>query len=348
MGVNLRELIPKEAIREVELESLSGKTIAIDAYNMLYQFLAAIRQPDGKPLLDHKGRVTSHLSGLFYRTINFLEAGIRPVYVFDGKPPSLKEKELEKRKAIKVQAEQKYKQALAEERYEEARRYAQMSIRLTDDMVEASKTLLDAMGVPIVQAPAEGEAQAAYLVIKKDAWSSASQDYDSLLFGATRVVRNLAVTGKRKLPKKDIYVEIKPEVVEAEILYKILGINREKLIAIGIMLGTDYNPDGIEGIGIKTALKIVKSYNSIDEILKSLPQKDGVNYFEIYNYFMHPEVSDNYKIEWKQPNRELIKKVLVEEYDFNEERVESAIERLEKSYQSKLKTSQKGLDLWFK
>ncbi|MGB9830517.1 MAG: flap endonuclease-1, partial [Fervidicoccus fontis] len=293
MGVNIRDLIPPEAIKEIELESLKGRTIAIDAYNALYQFLAAIRQPDGTPLIDNKGRVTSHLSGIFYRTINLIEAGIKPIYVFDGLPPSLKEKELEKRRKVKEEAAKKYQVAIAEEKYEEARKYAQMSTRLNDEMVKEAIKLLDAMGLPTVQAPAEGEAQAAYMAKKGDVWSSGSQDYDSILFGSPRVVRNLTVSGKRKLPKKDVYIDIKPEVIESNVIYEKLGINREKLIIIGIMLGTDYNPDGIKGVGIKTALKIVKSYEKTEEILKSLPQTQ-VDYYEIFNYFMNPEVTDNY------------------------------------------------------
>ncbi|PMB76642.1 MAG: flap endonuclease-1 [Fervidicoccus fontis] len=347
MGVNIRDLIPPEAIKEIELESLKGRTIAIDAYNALYQFLAAIRQPDGTPLIDNKGKVTSHLSGIFYRTINLIEAGIKPIYVFDGLPPSLKEKELEKRRKVKEEAAKKYQVAIAEEKYEEARKYAQMSTRLNDEMVKEAIKLLDAMGLPTVQAPAEGEAQAAYMAKKGDVWSSGSQDYDSILFGSPRVVRNLTVSGKRKLPKKDVYIDIKPEVIESNVIYEKLGINREKLIIIGIMLGTDYNPDGIKGVGIKTALKIVKSYEKTEEILKSLPQTQ-VDYYEIFNYFMNPEVTDNYTIQWKEPSVEKIKEILVEEHDFNEARVENAIERLQKSFKENVKSQTKGLDFWFK
>ncbi|MGC8753043.1 MAG: flap endonuclease-1 [Fervidicoccaceae archaeon] len=347
MGIELRELIPGNAIREFELTELRDRVIAIDAYNMLYQFLAAIRQPDGTPLMDSRGRITSHLSGLFYRTINLMEAGIRPVYVFDGKPPSLKERELLNRKKRKEEAEEKYREALKLEKIEEAKVYAQMATRLTDDMVEDGKKLLKAMGIPIVEAPAEGEAQAAYMASKGDAWGAGSQDYDSILFGSPRLVRNLGITGKRKLPRKDVYIEIKPEVIEASILYKELGIDRKKLIVIGIMLGTDYNPDGIKGIGHKTALKIVKSYATAEEALNSLPTTEGVDYKKIYEYFLNPEVTDNYQLEWKQPFEEEIKKILIEEHDFSEDRVSSALERLSKASKSG-KTKQKGLDAWFK
>ncbi len=347
MGVNIRELIPREAIKEVELEELKGKVIALDAYNMLYQFLTAIRQPNGTPLMDSKGRVTSHLSGLFYRTINLVENGIKPIYVFDGKPPSLKEKELERRRKIKEEAEKKYKVAIAMERVEEAKRYAQISARLTDEMVEDAKKLLTHMGIPWVQAPSEGEAQAAYMAIKGDAWASGSQDYDSILFGTPRLVRNLGITGKRKLPKKDVYVEVKPEVIYSDKIYSALGIDREKLIVIGIMLGTDYNPGGVKGIGVKTALRIVKSFKTAREALKSIPQLPGIDYEEIFEFFLKPDVTDNYKIEWREPDEEGVIKILVEDHDFSESRVKNALKRLEKAYRSTLRVKQKGLDAWF-
>jgi len=347
VGVNIRELIPPEAIKELELEELKGKTIALDAYNMLYQFLTAIRQPDGTPLMDSKGRITSHLSGLFYRTINLLENGIRPVYVFDGMPPSLKEKELERRKRLKEEAERKLQMAMQEKRVEEARKYAQMSARLTDEMVAEAKALLDAMGLPWIQAPAEGEAQAALIARRGDAWASGSQDYDSILFGTPRLVRNLGITGKRKLSKKNVYVEVKPELIDSDKLFKQLGVSREHMIVIAIMLGTDYNPGGVRGIGAKTALKLVKGYKNAREALKSLPPMPSVDYNKIFEYFLNPKVTDSYKIEWKEPNLDKIVEILVEEHDFSPTRVENAIARLQQAHRSAIKTSQRGLDAWF-
>lgn len=346
MGVDLRELVPPEAVAEVELEALRGKVVALDAYNMLYQFLAAIRQPDGTPLMDSKGRVTSHLSGLFYRTINLLEAGLRPVYVFDGKPPSLKERELERRRKLKEEAERKLEEARKERKLEEARRYAQIASKLTDEMVEDAKKLLSAMGVPWVQAPAEGEAQAAFIASRGDAWAAGSQDYDSILFGAPRLVRNLGVTGKRKLPKKEVYVEVKPEVVDSEKLLKALGLTREQLIVVAIMLGTDYNPEGVKGVGPKTALKVVKSYKSARDALKALPPVEGVNYEEIFEYFLNPQVSSDYEIAWGEPDAEEVRRILVEEHDFSPSRVDSALERLKQAVKSLKATPKRGLDAW--
>ena len=211
MGVNLRGLVRKTTVK---LEDLSGRSIAIDAYNALYQFLAIIRQPNGTPLKDSSGKITSHLSGLLYRTSNLVEMGIRPIYVFDGAPPVLKEVEIKRRMKMKEEALVKYEQALKEGKMEEARVYAQATSRLKDYMEEDSKRLLGLMGIPWVQAPSEGEAQAAHLVKRGDADYCASQDYDSLLFGAPKLLRNVTISGRRKLPGKNVYIEVVPETVE--------------------------------------------------------------------------------------------------------------------------------------
>jgi len=349
LGVNLREIIPQNAIKEVSLQELKYKAVAIDAYNALYQFLTAIRQPDGTPLMDSQGRITSHLSGLFYRTINLVENGIKPIYVFDGKPPEIKQIEIERRKKVKSDAAKKYEEALKQGKIEEAKKYAQMASKLTDEMVIDAKKLLEAMGIPFVNAPAEGEAQAAFIAKRGDAWAAASQDYDSLLFGAPRLVRNLTITGKRKLPRRNIYVEIKPEIIELSSLLKVHGITREQLIAIAILIGTDYNPEGVKGIGPKTALKIVKNNPDIKKFLKTLPRKEfPTDPLEILDYFLNPPVTANYKIEWKKPDEKRIVQILVEEHDFSEERVENAIERLKRAYNEFIRGRQLGLDFWLR
>jgi flap endonuclease-1 len=348
VGVNLRDLIPQEARREVDLKALKGYAVALDAYNMLYQFLAAIRQPDGTPLMDRQGRVTSHLSGLFYRTINLVEEGIKPVFVFDGRPPELKSREIAERIKRKEEAAAKYRQALELGRLEEARKYAQATGRLTRDMVEESKALLRAMGMPVVQAPEEGEAQAACMARWGDVWAAGSQDYDSLLFGSPRLVRNLAITGRRKLPGRDEYVEIKPEIIELDKLLKSLGITREHLILVGILLGTDFNPGGVKGYGPKTALKFVKSLGDVDKALQAISKLEpGVEVTKIFEYFKNPPCTRDYRVEWKQPDPKEIRRILVEEHDFNPERVEKAIERLRKAYRENLRARQSRLDAWF-
>lgn len=349
MGVNLRELIEESPAVKVinDLRELKGKAVAIDAYNALHQFLAAIRQPDGTPLMDSKGRVTSHLSGLFYRTINLIEYGLKPVYVFDGKPPELKAKEIAERTAIREESLRKYEVAIAEGRIEEARKYAQATGKLTTEMVEASRKLLDAMGIPYINAPSEGEAQAAHMARKGDVWASVSQDYDSLLFNTSRLLRNITISGKRKLPGKDVYVEIRPELIELDNLLKSLGITREQLIDIAILLGTDFNPDGVKGIGPKTALKLIKTYGTLDNAIKTLPNtKIDFNYEEIRKIFLNPPVTSTYTIKWGEPDAEAIKKILIDEHDFSEDRVNNAMERLKKAHREIFKAPAKGLDAW--
>lgn len=341
MGVAIGDIIPRHP---VDFDALAAKRVAIDAYNALYQFLAVIRQPDGTPLMDSRGRVTSHLSGIFYRTINMLEKGVKPVYVFDGEPPALKKRVLEKRAEVKEIAREKWEAALREGRIEEARKYAQAALFLADEMVADAKRLLDAMGIPWVQAPSEGEAQAAHMAAKGNVWATGSQDYDSLLFETPRLVRNLAITGKRKLPNKDVYVEIKPELIHLDEVLRTLGIDRRKLIWIGILVGTDYN-EKIPGIGPKRALELVKRYDDFERILRVAGYQPHWDWREVEKLFLEPKVTDQYKIVFRAPKREEILRILVDEHDFSPERVEKAVERLEKV--SPAGGEQTSLDAWF-
>ncbi len=349
MGVNIRDIIPDQARKEVDLKALKGYVIALDGYNMLYQFLSAIRQPDGTPLRDSQGRVTSHLSGLFYRTINLIEEGLKPVFVFDGKPPEMKRKEIEDRIQRRKEAAEKYAKARSQGLTEEARKYAQASSELTGDMVSEAKRLLDSMGIPYVQAPADGEAQAAYMASRGDAWAAGSQDYDSLLFGSPRLVRNLAITGKRKLPNKEEYVEVRPEIIDLQALLKLLGITREQLIVLGILVGTDFDPGGVKGYGPKTALSFVKSYKDPAKALEVVRKQleDDVDPLKIYEYFLNPPANKEYKLTFREPDPNGIREILVKEHDFSEDRVNKALDRLIKSYKENLKSKQSKLDMWF-
>lgn len=343
LGVNLRDLVPKTTVK---LEDLSGKVIAIDAYNALYQFLAIIRQPDGTPLKDNSGRITSHLSGLLYRTSNLIELGIKPIYVFDGTPPALKEVEIKRRVKAKEEALIKYEQALKEGRIEEARMYAQATSSLKDYMAEDSKRLLDLMGVPWVQAPSEGEAQAAHLVKRGDADYCASQDYDSLLFGAPRLVRNVTISGRRKLPGKNVYIEVFPEIVELEQVLKECEITHQQLIDIGILIGTDYNPEGVKGLGPKTALKLIREHGSLENALPHIKNAEfPVDPQKIREIFQNPKVTDNYEIEWREPDVNAVIDFICRERDFSEERVRKALEKMQKGA-AKLK-GKTTLEKWF-
>jgi flap endonuclease-1 len=343
LGVNLRDLVPKTTVR---LKDLSGRSMAIDAYNALYQFLAIIRQPDGTPLKDSSGRITSHLSGLLYRTCNLVGMGIKPIYVFDGTPPALKEVEIKRRMKVKKEALVRYEQALKAGKLEEARMYAQATSRLKDYMAEDSKRLLDLMGVPWVQAPSEGEAQAAHLVKNGDADYCASQDYDSLLFGAPKLLRNVTVSGRRKLPGKRVYIEVVPEIVELENVLKECEIIYEQLIDVGILIGTDFNPEGIKGLGPKTALKLIRQHGNLENALRHIKNAEfPAEPQRIREIFLHPKVIDNYRIEWKEPDVEGIINFICRERDFSEDRVRKALEKTQRGAE-KLK-GKTTLEKWF-
>ncbi len=335
MGVTeLGKLIPDSIRRRVALEQLNGKLIALDAYNALYQFLASIRQPDGTPLMDSRGFVTSHLSGLLYRTINLLEAGVKPVYVFDGKPPELKLLEIEKRRRVREKAVDEWIKAIESGRREEARKYAQRALFLTNEMVDEAKRLLDAMGIPWVQAPSEGEAQAAYMASRGIAWAAGSQDYDSLLFGSPRLVRNLTITGRRKLPGREEYVEVNPEVIELNDVLRALRLkDRAQLIDLAILLGTDYNPEGVPGIGPQRALRLIYELGSLDKMLNTVLKNANfpVDPLKIREFFLKPPVAD-VEVRFRGFDEKAIFDILVQEHDFNIDRVKNAVERLKKAY----------------
>ncbi|MHC1567955.1 MAG: flap endonuclease-1 [Candidatus Syntropharchaeia archaeon] len=318
MGVDLGSLFEK---KRIELEDLSRKKIAIDAYNTLYQFLSTIRGKDGTPLCDSDGNITSHLSGLIYRTTNLIEAGIKPIFVFDGKPPDFKAKTLETRREIRKEAEKQWLEAKAAGR-EDAFKYARSSARIDDRIISDAKELLKYMGMPFVQAPSEGEAQACQLVISGNAHCVATQDYDSLLFGAPVLIRNLASD-----PKKLEMVELKKELER-------LGITRSQLIDIAMLIGTDYN-EGIKGIGPKKGLKLIKKYGDIRKVLSSL-RKEIKNVDEIKNFFMNPDVTEDYDISWNPPDKKKIMEFLCEKHDFSPSRVEKAVGKLVKKGQQTL------------
>jgi flap endonuclease-1 len=328
MGVSLTDII---GARETDFEELGGRRIAIDAHNTLYQFLSIIRdRMTGESLKDSKGRVTSHLSGLFYRTSRMLEAGIDPVFVFDGEPPRFKDETIAQRRGIREGAREKWKQAVKEGDVEAVRRYSQQASKLTDEMIEDSKRLLGLMGVSCVQAPSEGEAQATHLLRQGRAWAVGSQDWDSLLFGSDRLIRNLTVSGRRKLPRRESYVTVKPELVELRDVLSQLGITQDQLIILGILVGTDYNQGGIKGIGPKKALQLVKEHKTLEAVLKNVPWEFRTPPDKIFDFFRNPPVED-IGIEPKTPDLEGLRKLLIEEHDFSPERVDSTLRKLGES-----------------
>ena len=340
MGLDLKQLCVRE---KTNLESFASKIVAIDAYNAIYQFLSIIRGPDGLPLSDHNGKITSHISGLFYRNINFLSLGIKPVYVFDGKPPSLKSAEIQRRKQIKKDATIKYEIAISEGNYVEAKKFAQQTSVLGDNMVEESKKFLDLFGIPSIQAPSEGEATAAHLTTTGQAYASASQDFDSLLFGAKRLVRNFTNSGKRKLPNRNTTIEIEPELILLDKTLAELGVTREQLVDIGILIGTDFNPDGFERIGPKTALKMVKEHGNLENVPQIQDKLSEIDYKQIRGIFLKPKVAEVSEIKFETVDYTGIVNYLTKERSFSLDRVDTSLNRLKKSLEKK----SHNLEQWF-
>lgn len=322
MGVNFKDLV---SASEVGFDGLKGRALGVDAFNWLYQFLSIIRQPDGTPLKDSKGRVTSHLNGLFYRTCKLIEEGIKPCYVFDGEPPEFK-KVIAERVARKAKARKAYIKARDKGDLERARSLASQTSRLTSEMINSSKKLLQVLGVPVIQAPSEGEAQVAFMTRQGDFWAAATQDYDVLLFGSPRVVRNLNATGRRG---------INPELIVLKEVLKSNSLSQKELIILGVLIGTDYNPGGVKGIGPKRGLKLVKEHGV--DAWKEVDWDWEVNPEDILAFFLKPPVAKDYELDWGAPDKEAVKSLLVKKHEFGESRIDKRLDKVLKV------TSQLGL-----
>jgi flap endonuclease-1 len=345
MGLSIREIVNRT---EIDFSDLKGKTIVVDAFNILYQFLSTIRQADGSPLQDEDGNVTSHLSGILYRNVALINEGIKLVYVFDGEPPQLKSKIHFKRSEAREAAREKYEEAKAREDIEIMRKYSSQLIRLEDKMIEESKELLEALGVCVIQAPGEGEPQAAYLSKKSEVYGVVSQDYDSLIFGAPYLIRNLTVSRRKRTYSG--YVEVKPEIINLDFLLEEWGINHDQLICLAILVGTDYNPKGVFRIGQKKALQLVQEFKTPEEIFDSVKDKieamdeeDKFDWKIIFDLLKNPRVED-FEIKFPEINFEKVKEILIDRHGFSEERVLHQLDKLEKVKKSQ---NQKSLDKWF-
>ena len=325
MGIDIGALFKQE---KISINDLHDRVVAIDAYNVIHQFLSSIRGRDGTPLKNSKGEITSHISGLFYRTGNLVDARIRPVYIFDGKPHPLKMKTIQERKNRKEIAEKEYKEALEKGDLKKARMKAQQTSRVTDEIVIQSKELLDVLGIPHIQAPSEGEAQASYMVIKGDAFAVGSQDYDCLLLGSPVLVRNLTSSERRKLPGKESYVKIYPKQIRLKTNLKSLGIKQKQLVDMAILIGTDFN-DGIKGIGPKKSLSLIKKNGNVENVYATIG-KDPLTFDEIKEIrkiFLEPEVTDDYKLDWPGFDKDAAIKLLCDKYQFTQERIEPILEK---------------------
>lgn len=325
MGVFLTPIVKRKVIR---LRDLSGRSLAVDANNVLYQFLALIRKPDGSPLTDSQGRVTSHLIGLLFRTTRLIsDYGLRLVFVFDGKPPLLKGPELEKRREVREKALVQWQEARRAGDYATAFSKAVASSKLSRLMVEDAKRLLDLMGLPSVQAPADAEAQASHMASKGDAWGVNSQDYDSLLYGAPRLVRYVTLTGKEYLPSKRISRPLLPELIELGSVLEDLQLSRSSLIDLAILVGTDFN-EGVRGIGPKKALGLVRKYGSMEAMPNEVLVEVAADLGEVRRIFLEPEVTDEYSLAFRRPDEQGLLEFLCQERGFSREKVQGVVKRI--------------------
>jgi flap endonuclease-1 len=322
VGVLLTPIISKQTLA---LDDLRGRLLAIDGQAELYQFLALIRLRDGTPLRDSKGRITSHLAGLFYRTTRLMaDYRLQPVFVFDGTPPALKTAEIERRRITRQRYEEEHAEAVRAGDLARAYSKATMTSRLTKAMVAEARALLHLMGIPTVQAPAEAEAQAARMAQAGHVWAAASKDYDALLFGAPRLLRFLTITGKEFLPSQGTFRPIVPELLELDRLLDVWKINREQLVDLAILIGTDFN-DGVKGIGPKKALKLVQDYGRLEAMPDEIRQVGDVS--AIRRIYLEPDVTDDYEIAFGPPDLAGVVTFLCDEREFGKDRVTTALDR---------------------
>jgi len=342
LGVNLAPIVVKHKIR---LEELRGRTLAVDANNFLYQFLALIRTPTGSPLESSNGTVTSHLAGLMYRSTRLIcEYGIDLIFVFDGVPPKYKDIEIAKRREIREKSTLEWKQALETRDYARAFSKAVMTSRLTKPMIEDAKRLLNLLGIPHVQAPSEAEAQAAYMAMKGDVWASSSRDFDSLLFGTPKLVRYLTLTGREFLPSKGVSRRLEPELIVIDEFLSRYEITRRQLVDVAILMGTDFN-EGVKGIEPKKSIKLIKEFGEIENLPTSIKIKVTQNYEDIRKIFLEPDVDQHYIVHQGSVKEEELYAFLCDQKGFSREHVKKVVDRI-KRY--RLETKQTDLAEWFK
>ncbi|RHZ90220.1 hypothetical protein Glove_2g39 [Diversispora epigaea] len=315
------------AIKSSEIKNYFGRKVAIDASMSIYQFLIAVRQ-DGQQLATDSGETTSHLVGMFNRTIRIVENGIKPCYVFDGKPPTLKSGELAKRLERRKEATKNLEEANETGVAADVDKYTRRTVRVTSEHNDDCKKLLKLMGIPFLEAPCEAEAQCAALAQAGKVYAAASEDMDTLTFSSPILLRHLTFSEARKMPIDEIHLS---KVLEG------LEINMDEFIDLCILLGCDYC-DSIKGIGPQRAVELIKKYHSIEETLKNIDQKrfpipEDWPYKEARELFHKPDVLnlDSIEIKWQDPDVEGIVDYLVREKGFNEERVRKGVEKLSKN-----------------
>ena len=311
------------------MESYFGRKIAIDASMHIYQFMAVVGRQGDQLLTNDAGEVTSHLLGMLYRTSRLLEAGIKPVYVFDGKPPAMKGEELSRRSAARDSANQQLKEAKERGDAQAIEKFSKRTMRVTKEHNEECKRLLRLMGVPVIDAPCEAEAQCAELCKNGKVYSVATEDMDCLTFGTTKQSRNMMAP---KSQKKDIQEFDVQKVIEG------LEVSMDQFIDICILCGCDYC-GSIRGIGPKKSLELIKKHGSIEKVIEALDKTkytipEPFPYDQARTLFKQPEVTPADQLpafSWKSPDEEGLIAFLVQEKGFGQDRVESVIKKIKAS-----------------
>lgn len=346
MGIkHLYQLLEEHATSSIKLNDIShyfGRKVAIDASMSIYQFLIAVRQQDGQQLMNETGETTSHLMGIFYRTLRMCDNGIKPCYVFDGSPPKLKNGELAKRLEKREEATKSYSEAKETGSVEDVNKFSRRMVRVTRKHNEECKKLLKLMGIPCVDAPCEAEAQCAALAKAGKVYAVASEDMDTLCFSTPVLLRHLTFSEQKKEPISEINLEK---------ALKDLYMPLKQFIDLCILLGCDYC-EPIKGIGPKRALELIREYKSLDVFLNSVDKSkysipENWPYQDARELFLKPDIADPETIElkWESPDVEGLIEFLVKEKKFSEERVNNGITRLEKALKS---SQQVRLDGFFK
>ncbi|UCD95827.1 MAG: flap endonuclease-1 [Candidatus Bathyarchaeota archaeon] len=340
MGVNLTPIMVK---RILTLNQLRGRNLAVDASNYLYQFLALIRTKDGTPLKDSRGNITSHLAGLMFRSTRLLcDFNIDLIFVFDGKPPALKQETIRERRKQRDRAVDNWQKALQTEDYDTAFSKAVMTSRLTKNMREDAKKLLSLLGIPCAEAPSEAEAQIAFMAKQGDVWAASSKDYDTLLFGTPRLLRFLTISGQEYLPSKGVSRPIEPELITTAELLDHHRITRAQLVDLAILIGTDFN-EGVKGVGPKTALKLVQKHGAIEKLPIEVRTKITSQYREIREIFLNPPTTSDYDLTYRPFQEKELFRFLCDERDFSPERVETIACRMREFHRFR----QSRLEKWF-
>ncbi len=329
MGVLLISILKRE---QTSLKALRGRSFAVDASIELHQFLALIRRPDGTLFTDQSGRVTSHLIGLLTRTSRLItEYGMKPIFVFDGRPHPLKKGTLEGRRKAREKAETEYAQAVSRGDLSRAWSKAVMTGRVTGDVLADAKRLLTLMGVPWLEAPGDAEAQASFMAAKGQVWGVGSKDYDSLLYGAPILARYLTITGREFLPAQRRMRRLIPELVKLSDNLKELGITRGQLIDIAILVGTDFN-EGVRGIGPKKALGLIRKYGEFEKLPEQFKRDLLTRVEDVREIFFHPKVLESFELMSPPPDMDGLAGFLSGERGFSRERVRRVAERLVKTH----------------